>query len=266
MKLHLVTSAPKSAQPTVRFFTRGQRAQLPVSVNERTFAASAGSLLHLHESNLLCAGLGDGSSADQFRRAAAAAAKSLRRHGYAAYTLDARGLGAHLGALVEGALLGSYRFEDFKTADKSTPPLGALTLLVDATDSRTKAAAQRGLALGQAANRARQIANQPPNVFYPQTLAETAGELAREYKLGLTVLDEKALQKGKFGGLLAVGGGSARPPRLVVLRYQGGRKGEAPIALVGKAVTFDSGGISIKPALGMEEMVWDKCGAARSSA
>ncbi|MBS0660558.1 MAG: leucyl aminopeptidase [Verrucomicrobia bacterium] len=260
MKLQLVTSQPKSPQPLVRFFARGQRSQLPVAVSERTFALSTGSLLHLHESGTLCVGLGDGSTADHFRRAAASATKALRRQGHDACTFDVRGLQEHLGPLVEGALLGSYRFEDFKTADKSTPALASLTLLVPATDARTKAAAQRGLALGQAANRARQIANQPPNVFYPQTLAETAAAIARERKLKLTVLDEKALRKGKFGGLLAVGGGSARPPRLVVLRYDGGRKGEAPIALVGKAVTFDSGGISIKPALGMEEMVWDKCG------
>ena len=74
------------------------------------------------------------------------------------------------------------------------------------------------------------------------------------------MLDEAALRAGGFGGLTAVGAGSVHPPRLVVLRYHGGAEGEAPLALVGKAITFDSGGLSIKPAAGMEEMVWDKCG------
>lgn len=260
MKLTLVTTLPKAAQPVVRFFARSQRSQLPVKVSDKEFSLATATILHLHEANTVCAGVGEGSTADTYRRAASAAAKALRKGGHSAFVLDLRGLGAHTSAAVEGAVLGSYRFEDFKTEDKRTPALTALTVLVDEADAGRKQAAQRGLILGQAANRARQIANQPPNVFFPQTLAETAGAIAREFKLGITVLDEKALKKGKFGGLLAVGGGSARPPRLVVLNYQGGKKGDAPIALVGKAVTFDSGGISIKPALGMEDMVWDKCG------
>ena len=79
-------------------------------------------------------------------------------------------------------------------------------------------------------------------------------------QLEVDILEERELRARGFGGLLAVGGGSVRPPRLVVLRYRGGAADEAPLAFVGKAITFDSGGISIKPALGMEEMVWDKCG------
>ena len=85
-------------------------------------------------------------------------------------------------------------------------------------------------------------------------------KLARDFDLKVTVFDEKKLLAGGFGGLLAVGQGSARPPRLIVLEHRGGAKGEAPIALVGKAITFDTGGISIKPAANMEEMIFDKCG------
>ena len=153
-------------------------------------------------------------------------------------------------------VIGSYQFEQFKVAEKKTPAPERVTLVVPPEHlARAEARARRGVIVGEACNRTRQIANQPPNVFFPQTLAETAGKIAKEFKLGLTVFDEKALRKGGFGGLLAVGGASAHPPRLVVLRYQGGRKSDAPIALVGKAVTFDSGGISIKPAAGMEDVV-----------
>src|SRR5438093_11715861 len=84
--------------------------------------------------------------------------------------------------------------------------------------------------------------------------------MAADKGLRVTVLDEKALRKGRFGGMLAVGSGSRHGPRLIVLEHRGGPSSQAPIALVGKAITFDSGGISIKPAANMEEMIFDKCG------
>jgi leucyl aminopeptidase len=121
-------------------------------------------------------------------------------------------------------------------------------------------AARRGEIAGTATNLAREIGNQPGILLYPETLATECRRVATEEKLKITVLDEEQLRAGGFGGLLAVGSGSVRPPRLIVLRHDGGRKGEAPIVLVGKAITFDTGGISIKPADKMEEMVFDKCG------
>ncbi len=263
MKLTVASTPAKPQLPTVHFFTKEERKQLPHPLTEAEFSLIPSSLLPLHESNALCVGLGTAAkvTGNTVRQAAAAAAKFLRKNGHADYSLH---LGKHAGfagEATEGVVVGSYQFEQYKTADKRTPAPERVTLVVPADQIPGAAArARRGLVIGEACNRAREIANQPPNVFYPQILAETAAAIAKEHKLGLTVLDEKALRKGGFGGLLAVGGASAHPPRLVVLRYQGGRKGDAPIALVGKAVTFDSGGISIKPSLGMEEMVFDKCG------
>lgn len=263
MKLTVASTPAKPQLPTVHFFTKEERKQLPHPLTEAEFSLIPSSLLPLHESNALCVGLGTAAkvTGNTVRQAAAAAAKFLRKNGHADYSLH---LGKHAGfagEATEGVVVGSYQFEQYKTADKRTPAPERVTLVVPADQIPGAAArARRGLVIGEASNRAREIANQPPNVFYPQILAETAAAIAKEHKLGLTVLDEKALRKGGFGGLLAVGGASAHPPRLVVLRYQGGRKGDAPIALVGKAVTFDSGGISIKPSLGMEEMVFDKCG------
>jgi leucyl aminopeptidase len=131
-------------------------------------------------------------------------------------------------------------------------------LASDATAA--KRAAHRGQAVAEATNAARDIGNLPGNLLYPETLAEQAEKLGRRFGFKVTVLGEKVLHARKFGGLLAVGQGSVRPPRLIILSHRGGPKSQAPIALVGKAITFDTGGISIKPAANMEEMIFDKCG------
>ncbi len=263
MKLTVSAALARAGSVTIQPVTRDQRKTLPFATTDKEFSLAPNSLLRVHADRTLYVGLGDPAkvTSDILRRACAAAAKALRKAGRDEVALDLRGRSAHVGAAVQGVLAGSYRFEDFKNEDKSTPELKSLQIIVGESEvAAAKPEAERGRIIGEAANRARQIANQPPNLFFPQTLAETAAAIAKEFKLALTVLDEKALKKGAFGGLLAVGGGSARPPRLVVLRYNGGSKDEAPIALVGKAVTFDSGGISIKPSAGMETMVWDKCG------
>jgi leucyl aminopeptidase len=114
--------------------------------------------------------------------------------------------------------------------------------------------------IGEAISYAKNIANQPPNVITPAALAREAVELGRKFKLGVTVWDEARLRKEGFGGVLAVGDGSGNKPRFIRIDYKGGRKSAPPICVVGKAITFDSGGISIKPSDRMDEMKFDKCG------
>ena len=156
-------------------------------------------------------------------------------------------------------MLSDYRFEQFKTT--KTALLQTLRVVVSKSGlSEAKRDGLRGKILADATNYARHLGNQPGNLIYPSTLADAARKLAKQKGLRITVLDEKALRAGKFGGLIAVGSGSARPPRLIVLEHRGGHAGEAPIALVGKAITFDTGGISIKAAANMEELIFDKCG------
>ncbi len=113
--------------------------------------------------------------------------------------------------------------------------------------------------VAEAANYAREIGNLPGNVVTPRVLAEYARATAKEHGFACTVLAKKELTKAGFGGLLAVGGGSVHEPHLIVMEYSGAQDA-APIALVGKAITFDSGGISIKPSDKMDEMKFDKCG------
>lgn len=164
---------------------------------------------------------------------------------------------------VQGIVLGSYQFEQFKFSTRQKDNAVREVLLhVDRNNlSDARQAVQRGLHIAAAANHARDIANQPGNVFYPQRMAEEAIALGREFGLRVTVWNRARLEREGFGGILAVGQGSEREPRFIQIEYRPrrGRK-QAPVALVGKAITFDSGGISIKPSDKMDEMKFDKCG------
>jgi leucyl aminopeptidase len=251
---------PEGGETLVKFFTREQRADIPSPVPEAEWGAGPNSTLMLHHAGLLCVGLGDTAKVTEqtSRAAAGTAVRTLRKAGRLMAALDLRDYPRWIGAAAEGAVLGGYAFEDFK---KKAAAMASVRLIVNQPDlAAARKAARHGEIAGTAANLARQVGNQPGNLLYPETLAVECRRVATREKLKITVLDEKQLQQGGFGGLLAVGAGSERPPRLIVLRHEGGRPEEAPIALVGKAITFDTGGISIKPAEKMEEMVFDKCG------
>lgn len=114
--------------------------------------------------------------------------------------------------------------------------------------------------VAEAVRYSRDLANLPPNLFYPSTFAEEARKLAKARKLHCTIWDERRLKQDGFGGILAVGQGSQHPPRFIRLNYRGGKASQAPYVVVGKAITFDTGGISIKPSDKMDEMKFDKCG------
>ncbi|MFI9382357.1 leucyl aminopeptidase [Kutzneria sp. NPDC052558] len=211
---------------------------------------------------LIAVGLGKpgehGVSTEQVRRAAGAAARALGKAKKAASALSA----VDLGAAVEGTLLGSYTFTRYKS-EPAEATLAKVDLVSPAEGAAKehKAALKAHTAIAEAVIITRDLVNTPPNDLYPASFAERAVELANANGIEVEVLDEKALRKGGFGGILGVGGGSARQPRLVRLAYKG-PKARKKIALVGKGVTFDTGGISIKPAAGMDEMTSDMGGAA----
>jgi leucyl aminopeptidase len=167
-------------------------------------------------------------------------------------------------ALAEGTGTALYRINDLKTAKKPPPPALNKVLVGPV---RRAAAAQRGLdhgaAIAAAANVQRDLANLPANVCTPTFLAEQARALGkRQAGVRVRVLDEAAIRREKMGCLLAVAQGSHQPPRFIVLEYQGSKKEQAPVVLVGKGVTFDTGGISLKDPPGMDEMKFDMSGAA----
>jgi len=172
--------------------------------------------------------------------------------------LAAAAAGAHLAL---GAALRAYRFDKYRTTEKPErkPTLAALTIAGPAA-AAAKRAYKNLSATAESVAFARDLVSEPANVIYPETLAEQAAGLA-SVGLDVEVLDEERMRALGMGALLGVAQGSIRPPRLVVMRWNGGEDGVAPLAFIGKGVTFDTGGISIKPAAGMGEMKWDMAGA-----
>jgi len=167
---------------------------------------------------------------------------------------------------VEAAEEAAYRFDEFKaqSKDKHKPSLQKLTLLIGSRD-QAKAAdegVRTGRAVAEGVSLARTLGNLPPNVCTPAYLAEQARKFAKGTKLKVTVLEAAQMKKLGMGALLSVARGSRQAPKLIVMEYHGGAKGQKPHVLVGKGITFDTGGISIKPAASMDEMKFDMCGAA----
>jgi leucyl aminopeptidase len=156
-----------------------------------------------------------------------------------------------------------YRFEHMKSKKSDARPLAHIELLTAARDASAAARGLRqGQAIGTSVNLAKDLGNLPANVCTPTYLAEQAKKIAKEWKLGLKVLERKDMQKLGMGSLLSVAQGSRQPPKLIVLDYAGGPKTAKPVVLVGKGITFDTGGISLKPSPEMDEMKFDMCGAA----
>ncbi len=225
---------------------------------------------------VMLVGLGerDKATLDTLRKAAATAANravdmrvkriSLALHRAPAGMLDTSARGR---ALAEGVYFGAYRYDEYVT-EADNGRLGSLAAeVVDPDPSQLKCLApgiSAGVVVGRAQSYARTIANRPGNVINPPALAKAAQDLARGHKtIQCTIFDEKKLRAYRMGGIVAVGSGSRNEPRLIVLKYAPAKKPRTSlptIALVGKAVTFDSGGISIKPSRDMDHMKLDKTG------
>jgi leucyl aminopeptidase len=160
------------------------------------------------------------------------------------------------------ALETSYRFDRLKSkARGQRKNLKRLTFGQLRESKAAGAALERGVAIGEGVNFARDLGNLPPNICTPAYLAEQARALGRTHKLKVTVLDRKDMEKLGMGSLLSVSDGSRQPPKLITVEYYGGPKKQKPVVLVGKGVTFDTGGISLKPAAEMDEMKYDMSGA-----
>lgn len=220
-------------------------------------------ITELPVASVLTVGLGDAGDewqADTIRRAAGAAARSLDKVGTVVTALSV----LDLEAAIEGLILGGYRFTDFRS-EKTAPKDKGLTKIVAlAADAKaaTKASAARAVDVASAVATARDFVNTPPSHLFPAEFAKRAKALGEAAGLVVEVLDDKALTKGGYGGIIGVGKGSSRLPRLVRLSYQGAKRGGKRVALVGKGITFDTGGISIKPAANMHHMTSDMGGAA----
>jgi leucyl aminopeptidase len=204
----------------------------------------------------------DGGShdAEALRKAAGVAARALAGAKKAAFALPVSGP-ADVEAVATGALLGAYAFTAYQ-AENGKGPLAEIALVgAMPRDKEHKAAAERATAVAAEVNRARDLINTPPNDLNPKAFAAAVTAAGKEFGLKVEVLDEKALAKGGYGGILGVGQGSATPPRLVRVAYTHA-KATRTLAFVGKGITYDSGGISLKPPGHNETMKCDMSGAA----
>ncbi len=273
---------------------RALAGRLAAAISSGDFRGKRGETLLCHADagaparRILLVGLGEESAvdADGLRRAAGTAVATglARRAARVAFLVPAtRRVRAPVQAqaLAEGAILATYRFDRYKAAREEPPARVASFSLVfeRAADLRpARQAASVGVILAESQNRARDLSNEPANELPPAALARAAEEMAKACGLRCRVLDVPELRKLKMGGILGVGQGSAHPPRLIVLEHNAPAKRARPMAragraaqrggarptlcIVGKGITFDSGGISIKPAAGMHEMKHDMSGAA----
>ena len=234
-----------------------------------------GTLPRLAGRRVLLSGLGPRKSFGRraWRKALAAAVAALGRTAIrsAALALDrppAEELDDYYYGRAVAEITGStlYRINDLKTGKKPKPPALVRVLagpLARASARTVARGLKHGHAIAQAAAVQRNLGNLPGNICTPRYLAQQARVLARKYRsLRVRVLDEAALRRERMNCLLAVAQGSAEPPRLIVIEHRGARSGRAPLVLVGKGVTFDAGGISLKPAADMDEMKYDMSGAA----
>jgi len=210
---------------------------------------------------------------DRIRQAAAISIKRIRQIGASTCVIPIFGsdsvkvpLEDIAQAIVEGSILGSYRFDQYRTdlnGDQSKD-VSSLTLLVTAAGELgdAKGGVRRGEASGSATTFVRDLCNHPANVLTPSRVVEEARKIAKEKGVTLKVLEKKDQEKLGMGGLLGVSRGSIEPAKFLILEYAGGGRKSKPIVLVGKTVTFDSGGISLKPSENMEQMKADMTGGA----
>ena len=200
-------------------------------------------------------------------RGAAGALKELGARDAAFFLVEvkvgSRALAWNLRQAVLGLREAFYRFDELKSQKKKpAPPALARIVLPLAADARLQEALDEAVATAEGTALARTLGNLPPNLCTPGYLADEARKIARRFKLRLEVLERRDMERLGMGALLAVARGSHQPPKLIVLRYAGAAKGAKPLVLVGKGITFDTGGISLKPSAEMDEMKYDMSGAA----
>ncbi|MEQ8310151.1 MAG: leucyl aminopeptidase [Sphingopyxis sp.] len=212
---------------------------------------------------LLLVGIGEGSEQDLERGGAALTAR-LQTSGAAQVHVDFASAGQSdaddVLAFAMGARLRNWRLDTYRTrlADKSKPSLRVVTIASPHGDLSARWAANEAIAEGVALTQT--LVAEPPNILYPESFVERCQHLA-DLGVELEVLDERQMKALGMGALLGVAQGSTRPPRLLAMRWNGGNPGDAPVVFIGKGVTFDTGGISLKPGPGMDMMKWDMGGA-----
>lgn len=228
--------------------------------------------------NILVVGRAPEKDKETFRRLAATVYQSLKGNKLhdavihiESLGINAKSAGDAVEAMTEGFHLTAYEFKDFKTKPllkKDEPEVKSerftISLLADGSlqSASVKKAFESGTILAETVNFSRRLGDHPGNLMTPEILADQAVSAAKGTGLKVTVWNKEKIKKERMGGLYGVSLGSAVDPRFIIMEYNGAAKSKAPVVFVGKGLTFDSGGISIKPSGGMEEMIYDMCGGA----
>lgn len=209
---------------------------------------------------------------ETIRQAMGSAARRARESGAGSFSTPLHGQGLNkisaadsAQAIVEGSLLGLYQFNVYRTENREELREVRRITLVDRTggnQAAVAAAARRGAILAEATNDTRDLCNHPANVVTPSRLAAEARKMARKFNITVRVIEEDEAESLGMGAFLCVARGSLEPPKFIILEYHGAKKKKPPVVIVGKSVTFDSGGISIKPAEKMDQMKTDMSGGA----
>ena len=243
------------------------------------FKGGLGEILTIHPmgrmavKRVLVVGLGsqDKVTPQSLRRASAVATRHAQQTGAKTVVLAIGDVNAASSmnpievtqAQVEGALTGLYSFRKYQNSEREKQAVEQISLLtLQNEQAQVEQGIERGRIMAEATNFARTLINEPPNVLTPTELANRAQSMAQQYGLECEVFDKDKITELGMGGLLGVTQGSVEPPHFVILHYRGGNANDKGIALVGKGITFDTGGISIKPPAGMDEMKGDMGGAA----
>ncbi|HEX6964338.1 MAG TPA: leucyl aminopeptidase [Gemmatimonadaceae bacterium] len=240
------------------------------TLSRKDFRGARDEVLHLQggksgPQRVLLVGVGESvEDAGAVRRAASIAGRQARSMGVRGLAWWDGGPVANVESAAAGVQLGAWEYTDLKSPPPESerrPPLEDATFIVANTKDAEKPLAQ-GIAIGEGINLARRLAMMPGNLCTPEYLADTARDMAKRHGMTVTVLGRAEMEKEQMGSFLCVAQGTPQDPKLIVLEYRGAKAGAQPIALVGKGLCFDTGGISIKPAQGMEAMKFDMCGAA----
>jgi leucyl aminopeptidase len=249
----------------------GDRTSVEAALNRQRFDGDSGSAAEMYvpaESGvrrLLVVGTGDGNDPTDAENLGGTISGRLLTSGEKHAVLDIGGLNYDADAAARVALaaaLRAWRYDRYRTRlkDKQKPTLERLTI-VGAPADAASTWEKRWQPVYEGVCFTRELVTEPANIIYPETFVDRVRAAVSGTGLEIETLDGEAMRKLGMGALLGVAQGSVRDPRLLILRWNGGTKGEAPVAFVGKGVTFDTGGISIKPAAGMEAMKWDMGGA-----
>jgi leucyl aminopeptidase len=241
------------------------------SIEGRDFRGGKDEVFHLTGSEngprrIVLIGMGKITDrAGSLRRAAAIAARQAVKLGTGDMAITAEDADEReIEAMTVGLIAGSWQYKDLKTPppeDERRNPLSSAVILAGETPAATDAI-ESGTAIGAGHSLARTLGMMPGNLCTPDFLAKTGEEIAARYGMKATILGRKEMEAEGMGSFLAVAQGTPQDPKLIVVEYNGGETGAKPVALVGKGLCFDSGGISIKPAQSMEDMKYDMCGAA----